>query len=376
LKHIQALDGLRGAAVLIVLCGHYFGFLGLWNGGDIGVDIFFVLSGFLITSILLAEMSATGGISLGRFYLRRALRLAPALLITVIVFGTADLAFNIYDRLNVLKSMAASLFYASNWVRALNLWNMAEFGHTWTLAIEEQFYFLWPAALLALTRLTTDRKLLLSIVLGVIVVMQVSRYDLIVNQGAFTWASASFTTRADAIFVGVLPALLFSTEWIKRPQVLRAVSFLGVAGAAAIVFPLILLRHYLVWQQPIVVFGAAMLILHLAANQGSWLHSSLSVGWLTFTGRISYGLYLYHYPLWYLTIATFGDQVSPGMPNDEKQLFCLLVLAPVSFLAAWWSYQYVEMPIRMRGRRPNAAISSAPASSPESLVPQRRPVLE
>src|SRR5262245_51790762 len=144
-----ALDGLRGVAILAVMIYHS----GLGRGGYLGVDVFFALSGFLITTLLCDEYAATGTIAFRKFYARRALRLLPALVVFVavwlaVLYATLEPRFWAF----VTGFGLAVLFYVANWV---GIWvlPLGVFGHTWSLAIEEQFYVLWPLVILAVVRL-------------------------------------------------------------------------------------------------------------------------------------------------------------------------------------------------------------------------------
>jgi len=166
LGYRPSLDGLRGVSILAVMSYH----LGLIRGGFLGVDIFFVLSGFLITTLLTDEWIRSGSISFRKFYMRRALRLLPALVVLAI---TCDFATVIFARLYwppeafvpVVFGMAyaslVALFYVTNWVMisGQTLWIL---GHTWSLSIEEQFYLLWPLILIALPRRNGKRPIFIS----------------------------------------------------------------------------------------------------------------------------------------------------------------------------------------------------------------------
>lgn len=141
-QHIRALDGVRAIACLAVIAHH----VGIIPGGWLGVDVFFVLSGYLITSVLLAEVEDRGSIHLGRFYLRRAGRLYPALLVTVV---GCWLAGALVERIALAPiDVTATLVYVTD-LRPLGTW-AAPIAHTWSLAVEEQFYMLWPIVIMAL----------------------------------------------------------------------------------------------------------------------------------------------------------------------------------------------------------------------------------
>ena len=153
LGRVKALDGLRGVAIGIVIV-HHFWFAKFPGGGIIGVDLFFGLSGFLITSLMLAEHRASGRISLRRFYARRALRLYPALYVMLAAYlvfmaagggGTSSLG-------DALKGAGYVSVYAFNWAKAAGARLPTELGPLWTLSVEEQFYLLWPLTLLLLLR--------------------------------------------------------------------------------------------------------------------------------------------------------------------------------------------------------------------------------
>jgi peptidoglycan/LPS O-acetylase OafA/YrhL len=149
--HFDSLDGVRGVAVLTVML--YDARVANFRGGFLGVDIFFVLSGFLITGLLFPEWHQAGSVNLRRFYLRRALGLLPALMALLLLALAFPRVFT--PRLEDGQSprhwraALASISYASNWVRAFDLTDMSFLAHTWSLGIEEQFYTLWPLAFLA-----------------------------------------------------------------------------------------------------------------------------------------------------------------------------------------------------------------------------------
>ena len=159
LRYMPALDGLRGIAVIGVILFH----AGLLRGGFLGVDLFFVLSGFLITSLLLVEISTAGRIRLGRFWARRARRLLPPLLLVLLgVAGYSATLASPTELARIRGDSWAALFYYANWHALLaeqSYWQMfslpSPLAHTWSLAIEEQFYLVWPLLVLLLAKRTS-----------------------------------------------------------------------------------------------------------------------------------------------------------------------------------------------------------------------------
>ena len=169
LGYRPALDGLRGVAILTVLAWHV-GIPGMAGAGQAGVTLFFVLSGFLITAILVEEHARTGHIDFGRFYRRRAARLFPALLL---LLAAASVMVLIVRPAGGAIAILAALFYVANWVQASSI-DLFPIQHTWTLAIEEQFYIVWPLLLSVL--LMVRRRWALYAVLAGFVVSTALRY--------------------------------------------------------------------------------------------------------------------------------------------------------------------------------------------------------
>jgi peptidoglycan/LPS O-acetylase OafA/YrhL len=213
LGYRPALDGVRAIAILAVLAFHS----GALRGGFIGVDIFFVLSGFLITTLLLQEWRETGRIRFADFYRRRAARLLPALFVTiaaVAVIYEVSSSFGLHTDRGFAGIAAAVLFYSGNWIIALSQGNIP-FGllaHTWSLAIEEQFYLVWPVLLLLLLSLSRRKNLrpLLAIALTLAVASALLRFVL---WNAHTGGNIYFRTdtRADGLLLGCALAVVYST---------------------------------------------------------------------------------------------------------------------------------------------------------------------
>jgi peptidoglycan/LPS O-acetylase OafA/YrhL len=211
LTQLPSLDGLRGLAILAVMLNN----ARYLPGGFLGVDIFFVLSGFLITALLLQEWQRTGTIRLGAFYARRALRLLPALFALLALVLVAPGLFYLAAR--PWKDAAIAALYATNWVNAFSLRNMAILDHTWSWTVEEQFYVLWPPLVPVLLALRVRRRWILSMVLLGISVSTRLRLLLWDGPASIKRLYYGLGTRLDALLVGCLVALLVSSDLIPRP---------------------------------------------------------------------------------------------------------------------------------------------------------------
>jgi peptidoglycan/LPS O-acetylase OafA/YrhL len=301
-EYRRDLDGLRAVAVGLVILTHAH-----WpwtnNGGDMGVTAFFVLSGFLITTILVGQRERTGRIAILAFYRRRFIRLAPALL--------GLLAFTLVFGLTIgwpsqwQIGVASCLAYISNWVQVANV-NIDPLGHTWSLAIEEQYYLVWPALILLLRG-----RLLTVAVIGIIAASTVR----IVATGPFEYFST--VTRADAILVGAVVALV-------RPRWHPAIAIAGLVGLVAVAF-----------VDPVHDLAIPAAMLATVAVIGGRFEP---LGVLAPIGLRAYSLYLWNWPMTLL----FGS-IGP--------------LAPLMTIAvAEISYRLLEAPVlRRSGRRRSVA---------------------
>jgi peptidoglycan/LPS O-acetylase OafA/YrhL len=280
MKHRPELDGLRGIAILLVLGAHT-GTPGFPPGaGAAGVTLFFVLSGYLITSLLLAEKGQAGRVDLRAFYIRRALRLFPALLAVLIVVAVLALSGAMPPEASTGTDYRVAILgviaYVANWV-AIGGQSIGMLGHTWSLAVEEQFYILWPTLLLLGLRLGRQRLAL--IVLLLIFLDTPYRFGLSL-QGDFMRMGFGTDARADALLLGGILAIL-ETRW---HPVVGWVGIVLVCLVAAISPP----------DEP----GMGVVIIPLTAIACTLAVAGCPtvLAWrpLAFIGKISYGLYLWH----------------------------------------------------------------------------------
>jgi peptidoglycan/LPS O-acetylase OafA/YrhL len=304
LGYRPALDGLRGVAILTVIATH----ANMASGwaGDVGVDIFFVLSGFLITSLLIEERERFGSISLKGFYARRVLRLLPALIVMLAVVAIWHALTNPQVAPRTALDALIALFYSSNWMFALGLRQPVHvFAHTWTLSIEEQFYLWWPIVLILLLRRTGTRASLLHWVTFGMLILAVERVVLFAGmpRGAYNWLSYATDARADTLLMGCAAAVLLSSKAIPRDGKLRVALrysawLIGIPGLILIGIPAALSAGFCAIGLHIAVaFFAVLILLEAVVSKVAMLAWLLSRRWLVYIGKISYGLYLWHYPI-------------------------------------------------------------------------------
>jgi peptidoglycan/LPS O-acetylase OafA/YrhL len=348
LGHRPGLDGLRGIAILLVLAAHVGG-SPLRSFGPAGVTLFFVLSGFLITSLLLEEHHRTGKVTLAGFYARRARRLFPALAV-MLVF----VAF-VYEALRVpLRNLLPVVFYVGNWRRAGGF-DIPLLGHTWSLAIEEQFYFVWPIVLLAALRWGGKRAVLVIATLGVVASV-VLRFALATGGGREDRVWFGTDTNAFALLAGCALAVWMSTRSTagrNHPRVAALlVALVAVVGLDSS-------TSGLTFVSPLFAAATGVILLVLLCQGGDVGIFGSPV--LRFVGRRSYGYYLWHVPI-LLLLETYLPTMTARM-----------LVVPLTVMIAEMSWRFVEVrflvvaagvPSRRRRRpvtdRPSGAVGDRP----------------
>ena len=351
LPYWPGLDGLRGVAVLAVLVYHHD--VAWARGGFLGVSIFFTLSGFLITSLLVSEHTRTGAVRLGAFWGRRARRLAPAgLLALALAVVATRVALPVEQRAEAVDDIRAALAYVANWhfvfadVPYADLVRVpSPVQHFWSLAIEEQFYLFFPLiAIVALRR----RRVGLGVVLGVVTLVSIG---LQLRFGAGDRVYYGTDTRAAELAIGGLLALARDNDVVRRTVARwRLADIGGVVGGLALL--LLLTRADLatpaLYEGGFAAIAVVSSLVVLGAVDGAVLPRLLSREPLVAIGKVSYGLYVFHLPV-YLLLSSARTGLD-GWPLLGLRLAATGALAFVS-------YTVVELPIRQRRALPRVALA-------------------
>lgn len=347
-QHYPALDGLRGVAILLVVFVHNFGFMNYFFFGWLGVDLFFVLSGFLITEILLNSSGQPG--FLKRFYVRRVLRIFPLFYLLLLIclfilplFKTLGLDISYYR-----ENQVWHWTYLQNWLYVFK----EPYGdkilmHTWSLAVEEQFYLLWPLLILLLRR----PKYLLAAMLLLLIMTGVARYIVWLNKTEnLAYASLYTFTRIDGLCIGSMVALLQKIN----PRFLKKYTLLIVLLMAAINFGFYFINDRSGFTLPYlaivgyttfaVIFG--LLVYEAVAGESKFLQLLLDNRPLKLFGKISYGLYVFHWPVYIL----FFDQLRNYVTGKDllsfraAEMLSGIVVTLIAIFISMLSYRYFEKP--------------------------------
>ena len=345
MRYIPAFDGLRAVAVILVLLFHQ----GYIRGGWVGVDIFFTLSGYLITLILMTEYETTGSIAVPRFYIRRACRLLPALVVVLCV--AVVLAIYLDDKIYDTEIDAvAGLLYIINYRYAFFPVDGTALGHLWSLSVEEQFYLFWPFILIALLS-HVGRKIALYTILILTCIVITWRFVLLAGTTHSTAYRIyfSFDTRMDEILIGCSLAL-----WGYRPRaealrLLNAFLPVVVGLIVVIVVKAPVLGRLSLSSYPLIGAAVAYTIVIVTSDAENVLVRLLSLPPIVALGRISYGVYLWHY----LII----QEVRFKSDLFTNQIFLIAGLTLTAAVASFW---LIERPfLRLKSfYKPSTAIKA------------------
>ena len=278
----------------------YHASLATFGGGFLGVDLFFVLSGFLITTLLLEEWRDTGRIALGAFYARRALRLLPALVLLLAVLLAVSAAREPAAEFSKMARAAAIVFfYSSNWFLVARQFPRDELSHAWSLSIEEQFYIVWPLLLLLLLRTVKSRAAIAGIVAAAMVGVAGLRALLWFKTHSFERVYFGTDTHADGLLAGALAGM--TAHWWGLNGKPRPVQALMLPVLGMLLFGVWVADPWLFQGGSLAInVGFASFVLSLATCPWAPLQKLFEFGPLTWLGRLSYGIYLWHLPAYWL----------------------------------------------------------------------------
>lgn len=357
-RYLPSIDSLRALAVLAVIIYHVD--VNYLPGGFLGVDLFFVLSGYLISSLIIKEYRKTGSINLYNFYLRRARRLLPAVYFMITVGIILMVMFN---EVLLKKSHLDAIFgyiYSSNWWYIFHkldyfdtFGSQSPFKHLWSLAIEEQFYMIFPLLFLLINSKKKGKdgtyklsKSFLYIVLGLIFVSLVT-YILLFDINNISRIYFGTDTRAFSLLVGVVGAILYPMDKLNTkitPQENIVYSVVSLISISALITIMIYTSEYNTWLYRggfLLVAILGIIIIISSGKQHTIMAKLLSFKPVVFIGKISYSLYLWHFPI--LVLTTPVSEI--GNPNN----FYVILRVILTFIVAIISYVFVERPIRKLG---------------------------
>ncbi|MEC0684700.1 acyltransferase family protein [Bacillus haynesii] len=355
-RYIPGLDGLRAFAVLAVIAYHLN--MSWADGGFIGVDIFFVLSGYLITSIILPAYGNDISLTFRDFWVRRIRRLLPAA--TLMIFATVIWValFNRELMHTVRGDAISSLLYVSNWWFIFHdLSYFDSFGspsplkNLWSLAIEEQFYFIWPIILLLGIYILKKRERLAAAVVLCALCSAIWMSILYVPGGDPSRVYYGTDTRAFELLIGCALALVWPMKRLSGNRLPNSLKH-ALHGTELAAFALLMVCIYFVDEfSPFLYHGGMLLISIIAAiliacvsHPSSFLGFALSVKPLRWIGKRSYGIYLWHYPVIVLS--------TPVQEIGNPVYWHVAIKVAVTFILAELSYRFIEKPIRKDGFKP------------------------
>lgn len=374
LGYNPGLDGLRGTATLCVLAAHL---SPSWcPGAFLYMDMFFVMSAYLITSLLLKRWTKTGSVGFSTFYIRRVLRLFPANYAMILVFLVAAYLVLDDDFHWHLISAAAAATYVSNWTRAFGAPIPGYLGHTWSLAVEEQFYLIWPVALTLLLAAIGLRMRLVALLLMLALGAAGWRSWLTFHGASIDRLYNGTDMRGDALLIGcalgiamAIPKVRNSAGLQRTARVLALPSLVAlVVGGFTTDF-----QNRMMYAGISLFFtlASASLITALVLPEHSIPHHIFRSPPLVFLGRICYGLYIWHFPIF--MVVMFGFRV--GGP-----LTVGIIGLPLTFAIAILSWRFIESPflkvkdqIQIQGAdtpdRSNERRLNGPSHEPHSINP-------
>jgi peptidoglycan/LPS O-acetylase OafA/YrhL len=358
-----ALDGLRTVSVAAVLCYH----MDAAQGGYLGVDVFFVLSGFLISSLLLDELARSGGVALAAFYQRRAVRLLPAFYVYLACGLALVLLFKGPSQQHLFyQGAVASLLFVNNWLKAVRPASGGSWlGHVWSLSVEEQFYLLWPILLLALARSRVARNRLSAAILTLVSLSVLGQLLLVGTGASEPRIYFGADTRATELLIGcALAAWQHGHAGEAHARLTSGLGRLGLPafialGVLVVIAPPLGRLSWFDWGGFAFVGALAALVIVGADKRPDlrWVRllGSRPMSWL---GRRSYAFYLWHFPVTSVAHANLRGRI--GTP------LATVIAATISVGLAALSHRMVEAPIRRRYKSHLASRPRVNTTNPSS----------
>jgi peptidoglycan/LPS O-acetylase OafA/YrhL len=344
LKRFTPLDGLRGISIALVVTAHVYD--PIWTYFHGAVVLFFVLSGFLITTLLLREQHNTGGISVTGFYVRRIFRILPLYYVCLIGYTILILGLHLNGGESTFRrDLPLYLTYNNEFEHG------STFGHTWSLAVQEKYYLVWPVIAFAVPFLARRR-------LALAAALTASSFI-----AAWTpWSGLNYFGLYSAILVGCVTAILMHDRATFDRVAVVSKSSWSLAALTAYVLAVALIPSATARNQAVALITAVLIVATLSGNR--WLAAGLSRPWLTYIGTRSYAIYLIH-PI----VKNFVDLgLASGSHNVAVELIRYGAVLGISLLVAEVTYRLIEQPMIQLGRRVTHSRRS-PRTVPAELEP-------
>lgn len=351
MRYMPGLDGLRAIAVLGIIIYHL---NKQWlTGGFLGVDTFFVISGYLITSLLLKEYDDTGIIKLKSFWIRRLKRLLPAVIVLLMVVGTATLLLKSDNIIRVKHDIIAAIFYVSNWwyiAKDVNYFEQFSFmplKHLWSLAIEEQFYIFFPVILVTLLLTIKKRYKIGFIFWGVSIISLGLMMFIYSINGDHSRVYFGTDTRLQTLLMGVILAFLWPPFKLKNdpPKVVKYV----IDSIGSLSFIVLILLFFIINDETNWIYDGGFYLISIltlfiiasVVHPSTWIAKIFSNPVLVFIGKRSYSLYLWHFAVISFVHSYYVDGQIP--------VYVYFIDISLTIIFAELSYRFIETPFRKEG---------------------------
>jgi peptidoglycan/LPS O-acetylase OafA/YrhL len=349
-RYITGFDGIRAISVIGVILYHILP--EVMKGGYLGVVVFFVLSGYLITDLMLQEYERDQGIDILGFYQRRMRRLFPAL-IAILLGSSIYMVFFQRDLMTNFRGVTwSTLTYLNNWWQIFNgasyfdhFINSSPFTHIWSLAIEGQFYFIWPIIFIVLLKITKNHRAIFTFLIGLSIISAIWMAILFSPNADPSRVYYGTDTRIFSILIGVAFAFIMPSNRMKHELVPKAKRTLNQIGLGALAI-LLFLFFFLNDKTPFIYYGGMWLIslisvvlVLVCAHPGSNLNRWLTNPVFTYLGKRSYGIYLYQYPI----MIFFETKVKDI--NQHLMIYSLIEIALI-LIVSELSYRFIEVPLK------------------------------